>query len=228
MDNKHIFDKQKSRSKKFTYIVVALLCIGAIGTLSYLSYRAVKPTNEPQPQIDNTDTVNNTKDDVVDSLPEVETNTQPETEVKEPEPEAEVGGKDYIMPVKSDEVSVKFSLETPVYSKTLGDWRVHDGVDFSAGTGAEVVAVNDGVVEDIIHHDLMGVTVIIKHGDGKKSTYSNLEDSVTLENGQIINQGDVVGRVGATAVYEIADGPHLHFEMSDNGKKIDPLSVIKK
>ena len=225
MDNKHIFDKQKSRSKKFTYIVIALLCIGAIGTLSYLSYRAVNQTNEPAPQIDNTDTVNNTKDDVVETVPEVQTKAEPE--VKK-EPEVEVGGKEYIMPVKSDEILAEFSLTTPIYSKTLGDWRVHDGIDFSADTGAEVVAVNDGVVEDITHHDLMGVTVIIKHGDGKKSTYSNLEDSVELEKGQIINQGDLVGRVGATAVFEIADGPHLHFEMSDNGKKIDPLSVIKK
>ena len=45
---------------------------------------------------------------------------------------------------------------------------------------------------------------------------------------KIINQGDIVGKIGETAVFEISEGPHLHFEMSENGKKIDPLSIIKE
>ena len=61
----------------------------------------------------------------------------------------------------------------------------------------------------------------------RSSTYANLEDSVELEQGQIINRGDIVGKVGNTAVYEISDGPHLHFEMSENGEKIDPTAVIE-
>ena len=224
MDNKHIFDKQKSRSKKFTYIIIALLCISAIATISYVSYMSTRPVTDNTPEPELTDTVDTTKTDVIEDLPEVET-VKPQTEQKT---QAEVSAKEYIMPLKSSEITTAFSLDTPVYSKTLGDWRVHDGVDISADLGADVVCVNDGVVEDILNHDLMGITVVVKHADGKKTSYSNLEDSVELEKGQIINQGDVVGKVGSTAVYEISDGPHLHFEMSNNGQKIDPLSIIKK
>ena len=110
---------------------------------------------------------------------------------------------------------------------TLKDWRIHDGIDISADLGSNVVAVNDGVVEKITSDDLFGIVVTIKHTDGKKSTYSNLADDIELEEGQIINRGDIIGTVGDTAISEISDGPHLHFEMSDNGNKIDPLTVIK-
>ena len=40
-------------------------------------------------------------------------------------------------------------------------------------------------------------------------------------------EGDIVGKIGKSAVFEISDGPHLHFEISQNGKKVDPLNIIK-
>ncbi len=228
MDNKNIFEKSRSSKKKLTYYIVAVLCIGAIALVSYLSYQAINANKTPEPEI--SDPVDTTKTDVTEPTPEpepeleVETNTEPtETET----PDVTVSAKEYIMPVDNGEITAVFSTEVPVYSQTLGDWRIHDGIDISAPLGTEVLAVNDGIVESIECHDLYGITVVLKHTDGKKTTYSNLEDSVELEQGQVITQGDIVGKIGETAVFEIADGPHLHLEMSQNGQKIDPAKVIK-
>ncbi len=230
MDNKSIFNKPGGSSKKITYYIVAALCVAVIGVLAFMSYRAMKPETTPQKEQEKqqTSAVDSEKDDITAPVTKQETDIK-ENETVEPEPEKQTeptAQKPYVMPISGD-VTVGFSLDTPVYSQTLGDWRIHDALDIAADIGSEVVAVNDGVIEEIKCHDLFGMTVTIKHTDGKKSVYSNLEDSVELEEGQIINQNDVVGKVGETAVYEISDGPHLHFEMSQNGQKIDPLSVIK-
>jgi len=227
MDNKNIFEKSRSPRKKVTYYIVAAACIGAIAFAAYLSYQSlnVKPP-EPEPEV--TDPVDTTKTDVVEQKdPEPEPEPEPAPE-PQPTPEVTISQKPYIMPVKDASITVAFSIDVPVYSQTLGDWRVHDGIDLSAPLGTEVVAVNDGIVESIECHDLYGITVVLKHTDGKKTTYSNLEDSIELEEGQVIEQGNVVGKIGSTAVFEIAEGPHLHFEMSQNGKKIDPAAVITK
>ncbi len=232
MDNKNIFGKTNFSRKKVTYYIVAVLCIGAIALVSYLSYQTLsaKPAPEPTPEI--SDPANTKKTDVVEPKdpepePEPEVEPEPQTQSPAPAPEVTVSQKPYIMPVKDATISASFSLEIPVYSQTLGDWRIHDGIDIAAALGTEVVAANDGVVESIECHDLYGITVVLKHTDGKKTTYSNLEDSIELEQGQVIEQGNIVGKIGQTAVFEIAEGPHLHFEMSQNGEKIDPTEIIQ-
>jgi murein DD-endopeptidase MepM/ murein hydrolase activator NlpD len=202
--------------------------IALISVLSYTSASDSKKTEKPQTQ---TEDANVKKDDVVKEpeppeIPVTQTEDAPQ-EAPEKKPEVTVKAKPYIMPAEG-KITVSFSLTEPVYSKTLDDWRIHDGIDIEADIGSEVVAVNDGAVEEIRADDLFGVTVVIKDTDGKRSVYSNLEDSVELEEGQLISQGDIVGRVGESAVYEISDGPHLHFEMSDNGQKIDPTDILTK
>lgn len=236
MERKNIFDRDKSSGKKLTYYIVLGICVLVIGAASFLSYKSIqnalndKKTPDTPPvtdkvdsDVDNVKETESKKDDVTEEkTQQPEEETQPPVEEKQPVVET----KAYVRPV-SGEIMVGFSLETPVYSATLKDWRIHDGIDIAADLGTNVVAVNDGVVEAIESDDLFGVVVTIKHTDGKKSTYANLEDSVELEQGQIINRGDIVGKVGNTAVYEISDGPHLHFEMSENGEKIDPTAVIE-
>ncbi len=234
MDNKNIFERNKFSGKKITYYILLGLCIISIAAISFFSYKSMQNSLANE-KIDNsvtdkTDTVNQNVENV-EKQPNIQPEPEPEPE-QEPEPQPkpnqtpEVVSKPYIMPVQG-KIMTEFSLETPIYSKTLKDWRIHDGIDISASLGDNVVAVNDGVIEKIHSDDLFGIVVIVKHTDGRKSTYSNLADNVELEEGQIINQGDIIGKVGESAISELSEGPHLHFELSDNGKKINPLSVIK-
>ena len=236
MERKNIFDRDKSSGRKLTYYIVLGICVLVIGAASFLSYKSIQnalngektpetpdTTNTVDNGVENIVETDNTKDDVKENAADEQTQEQtPSAESGQPTVET----KAYIMPAEG-EITVGFSLETPVYSATLKDWRIHDGIDIAADLGTNVVAVNDGVVEKIESDDLFGVVVTVKHTDGRKSVYANLEDSVELEEGQIINRGDIVGKVGNTAIYEISDGPHLHFEMSENGEKVDPTAVIK-
>lgn len=232
MDNKNIFDKKRSNGKKAVYYILMGVCVLIIAAAAFISYNSIQDavnSKQPEKEPQVIDPVDTTKDDVKDKTPEVKPEPLPETEPHQIENNIPVTeSKAYIMPVENGEVCVDFSTSTPIYSKTLKDWRIHDGVDISANIGTNVVCVNDGAVEKIESNDLYGITVTVKHTDGKKSVYSNLEDSVELEEGQLINQGDIIGKVGESALYEIAEGPHLHFEMSDNGNKIDPMKIIKR
>lgn len=225
--DKNIFENQSGK-KKITYYIILGVCIVVIGVISFISYKSIQDSISETPIQD----ITNNTDPVDTELEGVKDEKEQDTEVSETvtkpitQDTPKVETKAYIMPVKG-EVTNKFSLDTPIYSNTLKDWRIHDGIDILAEVGTDVKCVNDGVIEEIRSDDLFGITVVVKHTDGKKSVYSNLEDSIELEEGQIINGGDTVGKIGNTAVYEISDGPHLHFEMSENGEKIDPLSVIK-
>lgn len=240
MDNKNIFDKKKFSGKKSVYYIIMGICVVVIGAASFISYKSVQNALSNK-KLENTPNAVDKVDSPVDNVSKTETDNKPaqdadsQTQTDEkteavntrPSDEPVIDTKAYVMPV-SGEMTTGFSITAPIYSETLKDWRIHDGIDISAALGDNVVAVNDGAVEKINSDDIYGITVVIKHTDGRRSTYCNLEDSVELEEGQLIKQGDIVGKVGNTAVFEISDGPHLHFEMSENGNKIDPLSVIKE
>lgn len=122
------------------------------------------------------------------------------------------------------EVTQKYSGENPIYSKTMKDWRVHTGTDFSAKLGDIVKAVADGTVKNVYTDDSNGNTVVIMHGN-VETYYSGLKE-MSIKTGATVKQGQKIGTVG-TVPFENAVGPHLHLTMKKNGKFIDPLSIIK-
>ncbi len=108
----------------------------------------------------------------------------------------------------------------------MGDWRTHSGMDISASLGTEVLSVATGTVESVEDDVLMGTTVIISHADGIKSVYANLAATPTVEAGDAVTTGAVIGAVGNTAVVESAKASHLHFEMLQDGESVDPVSFL--
>ena len=128
-------------------------------------------------------------------------------------------------PVKG-EIERRYSVETLAYDVTMKDWRTHDGVDVLADKGTVVRAASDGTVESITQDDLYGTTVTIDHGNGLKSTYSNLADKPTVKQGDSVGAGDVIGSVGATALCEVGQGSHVHIAMSKDGNSVDPTKYL--
>lgn len=131
----------------------------------------------------------------------------------------------YTWPVKG-ELLADFSLETLAYDVTMGDWRTHSGIDIAAAQGTTVLATADGTVREIFADDLMGTTVVIDHGDGIVSTYSNLQTVPTVEVGDQVHTGSVIGAVGSTAIAESGRASHLHFELSKDGAAVDPEGYL--
>ena len=112
------------------------------------------------------------------------------------------------------------------YDETMGDWRTHHGLDISAQLGTEVCSISTGTVEAVYDDDLMGTTVVIDHGGGIKSIYSNLAAKPTVVVGDTVKPGTVIGAVGETALAESGRPPHLHLEMSKGDYIVDPLQYL--
>ena len=131
----------------------------------------------------------------------------------------------YVWPVEG-EVLHDFSLEVLAYDETMGDWRTHSGVDIFAEEGTTVCAISSGTVTDVYTDDLMGVTVVIDHGDGLCSSYANLAADPAVAVGDDVLTGDPIGAVGRTALAESAREAHLHLEMSQSGRSVDPALYL--
>ena len=112
-------------------------------------------------------------------------------------------------------------------SQTLGWYYVHEGVDFTAAAGTEVLAADDGVVESVYKDDLLlGTEIVISHGDGLKTLYRFVTEKEGLTVGQTVKNGDVIATVAEPTGNEYKDGAHLHFEVLENGKSVDPTKHL--
>jgi murein DD-endopeptidase MepM/ murein hydrolase activator NlpD len=133
----------------------------------------------------------------------------------------------FIKPVLGT-VSFDYAGDKLVYSKTLEDWRTHSGIDLAVDRGTSVKAVADGVISAVINDPRFGITVIIDHGNGLKTVYSNLASDDAVTPNQIVKKGAVIGSVGNTASFESAEKPHLHFEVLKNNLPVNPALYLPK
>ena len=125
------------------------------------------------------------------------------------------------------EVLTAFSMEELIYSPTMGDWRTHDGIDIAAKAGTTVLAASSGTVRSVTDDTLMGTTVVLEHEGGYETTYANLQSKPTVETGDSVSAGQIIGAVGTTAAAE-SGAPHLHFAVSRDGKAVDPRAYLEQ
>lgn len=112
-----------------------------------------------------------------------------------------------------------------VFSSTLEHWATHHGVDLVASEGAAVNSMYDGTVVDVTETYGMGNIVKVDHGNNVIATYASLSD-VQVVKGQKVTQGEKLGTVGVSASYEFMDGAHVHLEVTENGKLVDPMKYV--
>ena len=124
-------------------------------------------------------------------------------------------------------IAKDFASDELVYSETMQDWRVHEGIDFAADENTEVKAAADGTVESVSEDGMLGACVIIGHSGGVKTFYGNLQEGSAPPVGTQVKTGEVVGKVGKTAALEIMDPPHLHFEVIYQEKSVNPHTYLK-
>ena len=114
-----------------------------------------------------------------------------------------------------------FHIESLSYSKTMGDFRTHSGIDFASEQTEDVYACADGTVKEVFNDTFMGLSVCIDHGNGIESEYSSLSECF-VNNGDAVTAGSVLGKSGDTASIEKAEGYHVHFEVKKNGVSVNP------
>jgi murein DD-endopeptidase MepM/ murein hydrolase activator NlpD len=98
----------------------------------------------------------------------------------------------------------------------------HNGLDLAAPSGTEVYAARGGIVIENAENSVYGKYVVIQHDDGWTSLYGHLSRVDTVLRNQV-KAGTLIGRVGSTG---LSTGPHLHFELRQNGKAQDPSRLL--
>jgi len=123
--------------------------------------------------------------------------------------------RNYRIPLQNYRLTSGFGMrKNPV----TGNLRMHQGVDLAAPAGTEIYAAADGTVTEVGNDSIYGIYVIIKHDDNWASLYGHMQKAgVTLRSR--VRSGSVIGWVGSTGQ---STGPHLHFELRQNGKAQDP------
>ena len=125
------------------------------------------------------------------------------------------------------QIQKPYSIDKVIYSKTLELWKTHDGIDISSQIGENVKSIEKGTVEKVYDDSFYGTTVVIDHGQGYKSSYSNLNSKVSVKEKQTVTKGQVIGKVSNTSIGEIKDEAHLHFTLFKDNNNVDPTYIFK-
>ena len=215
--------KRINRSYLFTVLalVVALVVIIAA---AIASNRSKEPTKLPD------DSGNKITERPTEKP--TEKPTEPEATEK---PTGSVGGSvstgnkipTFILPV-SGKITNKHDPTLQVFSPTMQDYRVHIGVDLATKENAPVYAAADGKISKIWVDTLMGYCIAIKHSGDCVTVYKNLAETLPegIAEGASVRSGQLIATVGESAMVEIADEPHLHFEMTVGELAVDPLEYF--
>lgn len=165
-------------------------------------------------------------DEKVSLSQDEQVNTPVTDQPKDPEPETPEPAAVYYQTPISCSVGQEYSGSVPVFSETLQDWRLHQGIDYCSEDPIAVFASADGTVEDVYMDGLMGQTVVLLHNDGIRTVYQSLDEEVFVTKGSSVLSGDKIGYSGTTASMETVTGCHLHFAVIRDGKYCDPAEVL--
>lgn len=100
--------------------------------------------------------------------------------------------------------------------------RLHGGIDLSANVGTPVRAPADGKVTSTGYKGQLGKMIEVDHGFGVETRYGHLS-KIAVKRGETVKRGQIIGYAGNTGY---STGPHLHYEVSVNGKRVDPMKYI--
>jgi murein DD-endopeptidase MepM/ murein hydrolase activator NlpD len=105
-----------------------------------------------------------------------------------------------------------------------GKWQRHTGTDYRASLNSPIYSCADGTIFSTGELEDYGKFVIIKHRNGYSSLYSHLE-KILVNKDQKVLEGEMIAKSGNTG---ISTGPHLHFEIRQNGSPVDPENLLLK
>lgn len=238
MRNNHYPSNGKKRQNR-GFAIAAGICLIAIGAAAWSAYDSV--VQEPlstESEVSISETIP-TEDGISLSsptpVPEKEAAAKPAPSPS-PTPEATPSAKPSAAAVSIENMELsfpvgqkvlkRFSDATPVYSDTMKDWRVHNGVDFEAESGQSVKSMAQGTVKEILQDSMLGNVVVITHGDADV-WYCGLGSKVLVKEGSQVSAGDEIGTVGVCPA-ESADASHFHLEVHRGEEVLDPLALLMK
>lgn len=158
-------------------------------------------------------------DEVQEKNNELDENTEP-LEVIETFAKSNKNDK-FLFPA-SGEIGMDFSNDKLVFSSTLEEWIVHNGIDIINDKGTLVYAAKDGKIEKMYEDIKYGYTISISHDDGYVTKYSGVDKNENLKVGDSVKKGDLISKISEAHGFEMDEGSHLHFEVLKDGAYIKP------
>jgi len=134
---------------------------------------------------------------------------------------------DFIWPIDKDKFWLSSYFGPRKCMNNSGGF--HHGIDMAAMKGTKVKSVREGIVVEVGFQKGYGNTVLIEHTSNIKTRYAHLH-TLSVRRGQKVHQGTIVGTVGETGSIrkKSKDGSHLHFEVYEQGKRINPLHCLPR
>ena len=235
-------NETSGKINKVLYIVTVtlLLAIAVVIAITTAANRREKPRSPSKESETVIETEMESEQMTAPITTEREKESEKQTETKNEEKENEKNASNdeeakevstipskFILPVTGI-LSKKHDTSLQVYSSTMKDYRVHSGIDIVTNEGAPVYAAADGTISQIWNDPLMGSCIAVSHSGECYTVYKNLSEDIAngIENGTKVSAGQLIASVGNTAMIEIAEEPHLHFEMTVGGKAVDPLEYF--
>lgn len=117
---------------------------------------------------------------------------------------------------------VKGGITTSGFGETISRTASHNGHDWAVNTGTKVRAAAEGVVELAYFSESYGYNILINHNNGFKTRYAHLSE-VKVSKGEKVEQSQVIALSGSTG---FSTGPHLHFEVVKDGKRVNPIEYV--
>ena len=194
---------------------------------------APPPTPPAQPrENDGADNLSVTSPPVPRQNDQPETPEQPQpdepqasVEPEEPAFEAFAEGATMIWPLVG-EVIMPFSMDALVYDRTLDQFRTNDSISIAAAAGTQVRAAADGIVISVKNTREQGNVIVVDNGNGWTTTYSQLQDGVLVEEGDVVRRSQVIGGVGNPSIFSVLLGNHLEFRVARDDVAKNPLDLL--
>lgn len=234
-----------NKNKKGIGFFIALgICILAVGIASFTTYNSIKNFTNSEKSTTKTQSEpveQGTKNEPDETLPD-DAFSMYSTSNKNEEDKSQVTANEIshdsddsietrsetsglIVYPAGKEIIKNYSDNNPVYSKTMGDWRVHNAIDFKCEQGSKVQAITDGVVKEIYDDGLYGMTIVIDHSNDFTAYYSGLGNTTLVKAGDNIEAGQEIGSINDVPC-ESQDGYHLHFAVKKDGNFINPTEIL--
>ncbi len=114
----------------------------------------------------------------------------------------------------------EFGMRTDPFTQMQ---QFHRGIDIAGNMGNPVIATADGIIVRVVSRDkIFGLNILISHGGGLTTFYGHLS-KILVKPGQRVKRGDIIGELGKSGK---ATGPHVHYEVRQNDKAVNPYYYI--
>lgn len=142
-----------------------------------------------------------------------------------PDDNVNAGAVTFYVPLLNATVEKEFSDTKLMYNETLKQWEAHMAIQLVASDSSSVYAALEGTVLEMYENYLEGKVIVLQHANNLKTVYKSLGSTSDLQVGDTVSKGQVIGTTRMCAS-ELDFGNHLHFEVEENDKKVDPAGYL--